>query len=785
LQAYETATSEYQCPFFRLHEPDVDLLRSLLRTLGPGGIPLTLAAQQAEFGLDTSDSSPNAYPNANVHGLIFRAHEIERMLSTVGTEAGSVHTMPICFDTGASGGLTPFKSDFIDYTPLHMSVSGVGGEGKVIGVGTTLTRVTCRDGTTAYVTEVKYHSTSINIRLSSPQNLTGTNGQALLKDNKIAWTLSDGRIVDIPIDHATNLPLIKGSFVCTAAEKEKFKSTYVSYSEPITINVPTLNNEDKFESESNIAARCYNCVTDKDNTNITGPAKELLHWHHRICLNMKDTQDLMKPQVIYDQSGKMIGTAPPVIPTVYKSTKNIKPADYPCCQACKLATAKTRSTGTSTSKPVASKEGILSRDKYEPGDMISSDQYVVNTPGRLESGFGRDAHQNCYHGGTIYQDAASNLVRVQNQVSLGAGETVMGKTAFEDWIWDLAGVLAKQYHSDNGIFASQHYRDDCIDKRQKQTFSGVGAKHQNARAERTIQTISYWARHMMVHTALHWPADGADNIRLWAFAVTHAAWLYNRLPNKSLGMKSPLEVFTKSKSDHRDLLRTHVWGCPAFVLEAKLQDGKKIPKFNRRARMGQFLGFSDEHSTLVGRVRNLSTNFVSPQFHVVYDDKFSSIYNALRRDDLELEAIFADLFQFSREYYGEDAVEEEICESANQGTEGAPVGTPTIDNQPELNDEWLTENEIRQKRDRIERHRNALNEFQEQQAREFEKLNSTYKPSYPVPDGIVTDDESSDSDSSDDESVDPRLDHSRAQASEGASDTPAAEAAPVPRRNPR
>ena len=164
-------------------------------------------------------------------------------------------------------------------------------------------------------------------------------------------------------------------------------------------------------------------------------------------------------------------------------------------------------------------------------------------------------------------------------------------------------------------------------------------------------------------------------------------------------MKSPLEVFTKSKSDHRDLLRTHVWGCPAFVLEAKLQDGKKIPKFNCRACMGQFLGFSDEHSTLVGRVRNLSTNFVSPQFHVVYDDKFSSIYNALRRDDLELEAIFADLFQSSREYYGEDAVEEEICESANQGTEGAPVGTPTIDNQPELNDEWLTENEIRQKRD--------------------------------------------------------------------------------------
>ena len=216
---------------------------------------------------------------------------------------------------------------------------------------------------------------------------------------------------------------------------------------------------------------------------------------------------------------------------------------------------------------------------------------------------------------------------MQNQVSLGAGETIIGKAAFEDWIWNLAGVLAKHYHSDNGIFISEAFRNDCADKKQTQSFSGVGAKHQNARAERTIQTISYWARTMMVHSAIHWPSDGADDIRLWAFAVSHAAWLYNRLPNKNLGWRSPLEIFTQQLSDHKDLLRARVWGCPAFCLEAKLQDGHKIPKFNRRACMGQFLGFSEEHSTLVARVRNLGTNFVSPQFHVVFDEKFTTIHN--------------------------------------------------------------------------------------------------------------------------------------------------------------
>jgi hypothetical protein len=41
--------------------------------------------------------------------------------------------------------------------------------------------------------------------------------------------------------------------------------------------------------------------------------------------------------------------------------------------------------------------------------------------------------------------------------------------------------------------------------------------------------------------------------------------------------------------------------------------------------MGQFIGFSDEHSSLVANVRHLSTNFISPQFHVVFDDLFKTV----------------------------------------------------------------------------------------------------------------------------------------------------------------
>jgi hypothetical protein len=84
---------------------------------------------------------------------------------------------------------------------------------------------------------------------------------------------------------------------------------------------------------------------------------------------------------------------------------------------------------------------------------------------------------------------------------------------------------------------------------------------------------------MMVHAAVHWPSNGSDNIRLWPIAVQHALWLFNWIPNRVNGL-TPLEVFTKTKSDHHNLQHAHVWGCPVFVLDPHLQDGKKIPKWN-------------------------------------------------------------------------------------------------------------------------------------------------------------------------------------------------------------
>jgi hypothetical protein len=128
-------------------------------------------------------------------------------------------------------------------------------------------------------------------------------------------------------------------------------------------------------------------------------------------------------------------------------------------------------------------EGAISRNKLDVRDFVSTDQFVCRTPGRLLSGYGREGTNRRFNGGTIYNDATSGLIWVENQVSLGASETIMGKVRFKQWLYDIACVKVKHYHGDDRIFSSETYREECSEKMQSQSFSGVGAQHQNSKAE--------------------------------------------------------------------------------------------------------------------------------------------------------------------------------------------------------------------------------------------------------------------------------------------------------------
>ena len=78
-------------------------------------------------------------------------------------------------------------------------------------------------------------------------------------------------------------------------------------------------------------------------------------------------------------------------------------------------------------------------------------QLLVGFSGRLLEGYGCEIKNDRYYGGSVFNDTASVIICVENQLSLGARETVPGKRKFEDWIYEQATVEVRQYLSDNFI----------------------------------------------------------------------------------------------------------------------------------------------------------------------------------------------------------------------------------------------------------------------------------------------------------------------------------------------
>jgi hypothetical protein len=117
---------------------------------------------------------------------------------------------------------------------------------------------------------------------------------------------------------------------------------------------------------------------------------------------------------------------------------------------------------------------------------------------------------------------------------------------------------------------------------------------------------------MMLNMIMHWP-DQASHLDLWPQAMDHSVYLWNNLPRKDTFL-APIELFTgQSLPDYDHLHRSHVWGCPVYVLDPKLQDGHKLPKWQPCSPRGMFVGVSPDHSSTIGRILNIRTGSISPQ----------------------------------------------------------------------------------------------------------------------------------------------------------------------------
>ena len=94
-----------------------------------------------------------------------------------------------------------------------------------------------------------------------------------------------------------------------------------------------------------------------------------------------------------------------------------------------------------------------------------------------------------------------------------------------------------------------------------------------------------------------------------------------------LNGKTPEMKFSRASGASTQLNNFHTFGCPAYILDARLQDadGPGAPKWEPRSWLGIYVGHLPYHAGSVALVMNAQTGLISPQFHVVFDDNFSTV----------------------------------------------------------------------------------------------------------------------------------------------------------------
>ena len=332
------------------------------------------------------------------------------------------------------------------------------------------------------------------------------------------------------------------------------------------------------------------------NDPLTEEQKELLHWHYRLGhLPFALLLRLAQYGVIPKRLGKV----------------NV----LPLCPACILGQQRKRAW-----RNKGAPDTIRKVEHLKPGALVHVDQLVSGQLGFIPQVTGALTAERIV-GATIFVDSYSNFRYVHLMRRLDTVETLEAKANFERLL-DSYGVKVRAYRADNGRFADLGFMEACKDAHQEITFCGVGAHHQNGVAERAIGDLTGIARTFLVTGMYKWPEMVTK--MLWPSALQHACDRHNNLNFDAAGY-TPHHKLT-GQHGNIDISTYHPWGCPVYVLQDKLQSGAaKAPKWDPRARLGVYLGYSPFHSRKVALVLNPHTGHVSPQYHVTFDDDFSTL----------------------------------------------------------------------------------------------------------------------------------------------------------------
>ena len=554
-------------------------------------------------------------------------------------------------DTGSSFSLTNQKSLFVPGSitkldqPIHLD--GITGDCEIWYKGRAKLETVPASGVPHTFETEMYYDPEFSCTLLSPQSIL----RCALKDK---YNLTDKDLTDGQLDHITD-QLMDDHFRVYANRMEWHVNGNLVQTMPYdTSFLPRLTVFPAGKAETSMKALLNSL--HNSNRNLTPLQKLWQLWHvklghpaHSIVQRLGAAGNLSRHAM---------------------ELSKLPPSDRPMCEACRYGKQVRTHDGTTVTSRVKDTVGALKCDQTVPGMRIFSDQAYSAVPGRRFHTAGREAPHDKFCGTTLFVDAASNYIHAVHQVTFNASDTINAKVEFERHCADL-GVQVDSYHTDNGVYKSQAFTEELARNSQSIRFSGVGAHFQNGVAEGAIRIVVTKARTMILHAEIMWPE--VKDPSLWPMALTHATHMYNHTPN-TVGL-APVEVFSRTVSDHQALRLAHTWGCPTYVLEPRLTTaGGKIPKWQPRSRRAQYMGTSPVHAESVALVRNLHTGYLSPQFHVVFDDKFETVY--------------ADENDPPPEW-------DRLCVLERFETPFDPGDTP-----PPLSDEWLSPDELALRRNK-------------------------------------------------------------------------------------
>lgn len=572
-------------------------------------------------------------------------------------------SFPIIIDTGCSRSITSYINDFVPSTlrlpdKKKIGIQGIAGTRvEVHKIGTIKWVVQDKSGSNrTIILPDSLYVPSIDVRLLSPQHMAQTNKKDNVKctvvADKMVLSWGKGINVSVPIQpENANIATIwtapgfkcfrmfasvlsdtygmdKAATMSTRMDKKKKKVSLEiapgsddkgSFIEPPDqndpstrmhlvdavdpIDVDTIDLEPLREGplQLDIVSMPHEIdegleidITSDSFINTKRPEELKLLWHYKLGHISMDRIDTLAK----------LGYLPKILST----------CAHPICQACIYGKMTRKPWRSKTSTKPSSKVPITA-----PGQVVSVDQLESTIAGLIGQMKGILTTAR-YRVATIFVDHYSSLSYVFLQQSTTAKETMLAKEAFELFASSY-GVRIKQYQADNGRFAENLWRESVNKHGQLLTFSGVGAHHQNGRAEKRIRDLQDLARTSLIHANSKWP--DAVSTHLWGYALKHAneCMINTHFKDKE---HTPIEMFSNLKQVS-NLSHLHPFGCPAYVLGDKQQMGNKAPKWDNRARMAMYIGPSSQHARSVALLLSLTTGLVSAQFHVKFDDSFQTV----------------------------------------------------------------------------------------------------------------------------------------------------------------